>query len=306
MSDAKPNFDFKVNQLLSKLRVNAIETLLDAYNDANMPIRNCIDGGSGAGRLTQKMAERCRGTVYAFEPFPGNHRFYTEMDGVELHKAAMAAEPGEQSFFVHSVVEADSTWAKKRGLEGYSSVGLLVTDEQAKERQAKKPEGQLLTVPCVAADDVVPEDRTVDAIKLDLQGGELESLKGMERIAPEAKFIWIEYSGQFGLAKYLTSHGYIVFDTEYLIRGAPADSTREHFAISKGDFTLSTGAKTCFGYPKYYIDGNYETWIREMKKSIKLIQTDIVAVHKTKLRQFLDAVSRIPFPILEAEETGAI
>jgi len=295
MSHLEAETELAVNPLLSRKRVHAIETLFEAYAEAGMQIRDCIDGGSGAGRLSQKMMARCSGTVFAFEPFPGNHRFYTEdLDRIRLFKAALADQAGQKSFFVGSTVGSESKWAKERGLEGYSSVGYLVDEELAAKRQAQKPDAQVLTVNCVAADERLPIARPVDAVKLDLQGGELDALKGMERIARRAQFLWIEYSAQFGLTRYLLRKHFTLFDTQYLFRGKPTDAIRERFHITNDEFTLTSGATTCFGYPKEPIEGNYEAVFREMKKSLNLIQTDIVAVHKNQLEAFLGVVGRIP------------
>ena len=284
----------EVSPLLSQLRIGAVEEMFDAYAEAGTPIRDSIDGGSGAGRLSKKMMERSTGTVFAFEPFPGNHRFYTEdLDRIRLFKAALADEPGKKSFFVGSTVEADSKWAKERGLEGYSSVGYLVDEELAAKRQEQKPEGQVLTVHCVAADERLPIARPIDVVKLDLQGGELDALKGMQRIARRAQFLWIEYTGQFGLAKHLWRKRFTLFDTLYMFRGKPTDAIRERFEITNDAFTLTSGATTCFGYPKEPIEGDYEEAFREMKKSLNLIQTDIVAVHANQLETFLGVVDRL-------------
>lgn len=291
MSEPGTQVKNEVSPLLSQLRIGGVEEMFDAYAKAGKPIRDSIDGGSGAGRLSRKMMERSTGTVFAFEPFPGNHRFYTEdLARIRLYRAALADEPGKKSFFVGSTVESDSTWAKERGLEGYSSVGYLADEELASKRQEKNPDAQVLTVKCIAADQSLPIARPIDVVKLDLQGGELDALKGMERIARRAQFLWIEYTGQFGLAKYLWRKRFTLFDTEYLFRGKPTDAIREKFHITKDDFTLTSGASTCFGYPKEPIEGDYEEAFREMKKSLNLIQTDIVAVHPNQLESFMEVV----------------
>ncbi len=302
MSHVGSETEIAVNPLLSRLRVSAIESMLESYAGAGIEIRDCIDGGAGAGRLSRKMMERCTGTVFAFEPFPGNHRFYDteETERIRLFKAALADQAGKKSFFVGSTVDSKSKWAKERGLEGYSSVGYLVDEDLAAKRQEKNPNGQVLTVNCIAADERLPIARPIDVVKLDLQGGELDALKGMERIARRAQFLWIEYSGQFGLVKYLRRKGYTLFDTEYLFRGEPTDAIRERFEISKDSFTLTSGATTCYGYPREAIEGDYVKAFREMKKSLNLIQTDLVAVHKNQLETFLRVVGKMP----PAEQRG--
>lgn len=284
----------RVNPMLARLRVGVIEALYDAYTAAGMPIRDSLDGGAGAGHVTNKMLERSTGRVYAFEPFPGNHRFFVEKPRVTLHKAALAEAEGERLFYVPSVVTPESSWGK-RGMAGYSSVGALVSETRATKLR-ETPIGELMHVRCVAADEVIPSGAPVDVIKLDLQGGELNALRGMKRLARGARFLWIEYSAQTGVLAHLVSEGFVFFDTEYLISGAPTDELREHFWISKADYTLSTGAKACFAYTRKPIDEDYEKWLQDKKGRLGVWQTDIVAVHESQIAPFIAALARIPFP----------
>lgn len=291
---ATPDLSRRVNPMLAKLRVGTIDALYEAYAAAGMTIRDSLDGGAGAGHVTDKMLARSTGRVYAFEPFSENHRFFGEKPRVTLHKSALAESKGERSFYVPSVVTPESSWGK-RGMAGYSSVGALVSEARANMLR-ETPKGELLRVPCVAADDVIPKGSPVDAIKLDLQGGELNALRGMKRLARGARFLWIEYSAQTGVLSHLVNDGFVFFDTEYLISGAPTDEIREHFWISKADYTLSTGAKACFAYTRKPIDEDYEKWLQDKKGRLGVWQTDIVAVHESQIAPFIAALARIPFP----------
>lgn len=291
---SQPNLSRRANPMLAKLRVGAIETLYDAYAAAGMPIRDSIDGGAGAGHLTAKMLPRSTGTVYAFEPFPGNHRFLHEAERVVLMRDALAESETERSFYVPSVVSPDSAWGQ-RGMAGYSSVGALVNEDRAAQcREMNK--GELLRVRCVAADEVIPQSARIDAIKLDLQGGELNALKGMKRLARSARFLWIEYTAQFGIVSHLVSEGFVFFDTEYLISGEPTDELREHFEVTVPDYTLSTGAKACFAFTRKPVDADFENWLKDKKSRLRVLQTDIVAVHESQVAPFIAALARIPFP----------
>ena len=137
-----------------------------------------------------------------------------------------------------NVVKGDS-----RGMEGYSSVGYLVEDPGT-----PNPGGQVLTVETVRADDVI--DGTADFIKLDLQGGELSALQGMERHFRGCYLAWIEFSMQVGLLDHLERSGHLVFVTEYLFMGDPSREALKWFDVRGDGYTLSTGQRALFGYRK--------------------------------------------------------
>jgi FkbM family methyltransferase len=260
----------------AKHRVGSFETIMRAYRDAGVPIGNCLDGGAGSGATAKQMQKHCSGDVYAFEPFPGNHKFFADASArTRLMPFALADEPGVRAFRVNSVVQEGSAWAKK-GMTGYSSVGFLTA--QPKETD--------LSVSCVRADDLI--HAPIDFVKLDLQGGELNALKGMPRIASECLFMWVEFSGQAGL-KALLERDFDVYDTEYFFAGEPTPAALELFEPSKRDITLSTGNKAWFGFRRTPWDEDYDAELARLRKEIKLVQTDVVCVNRRRLDDFIKA-----------------
>ena len=126
---------------------------------------NAIDGGAGSGSTAQQiLAHLTPGRkVIAYEPFPGNHRFWGEHDQrVELRTAAIGSSAGVMTLAVSAVVPGDSEWGR-RGLEGYSSAGRLVT------RPPSGPHDTIVEV--VVADNDVADQHPIGVVKLDLQGG---------------------------------------------------------------------------------------------------------------------------------------
>jgi FkbM family methyltransferase len=264
----------------ARRRVASFETIMKAYRDAGVLILNCLDGGAGSGSTSRHMLKHCSGDVCAFEPFPGNHKFFANApERIRLMPVALAAEPGTCAFRVTSVVQEDSEWGRK-GMAGYSSVGFLTA--QPKETD--------LAVRCVRADDEI--DVPIDFVKLDLQGGELNALKGMPRIASECLFMWVEYSGQAGLLD-LLERDFDLYDTEYFFHGEPLPAALELFEPSRQDITLSTGKKAWFGYRRTPWGEDYEAEIALLRKQIKLVQTDLVCINRRKLAEFQAASQRI-------------
>lgn len=256
----------------SLMGLSSFSSVMAAYKKVGVSVENCLDGGAGAGSTAAHMLRYCTGTVYAFEPFPGNHRFFAKADPrVRLIPSALANIAGTKAFRVSSVVTEDSAWGKS-GMAGYSSVGYLT----------EKPEESDLLVDCVRADDVISSP--IDFVKLDLQGGELHALLGMPRIMSECLFMWIEFSGQPGLLP-LLSENFELFDTEYMFFGKPSDFARSLFEVSKDDVPLSTDARAWFGYKRTpWID--FEEEFPRYKRELSMVQTDLLCVNQRHLDQF--------------------
>lgn len=276
-----------MNDLLSKLRISEFRQLLRLYNSAGIDLYNAIDGGAGSGQTSMIIADYLQSdsVVYAFEPFPGNHRFFEGKDPrIKLMKYALAHGNGVANFCVPSVVSSNSLWGE-RGLEGYSSIGHFTNLSPDDDRN-------VIQVQCVKADDVIPETAKVGFIKLDLQGAELSALQGMDRILSDAFFLWVEFAGQAGLLDFFTKRDYAVFDTEYLFSNPRPAEAINKFEVSKDNYELSTGASAWFGFKREPWTC-FNTEFLQFQRSYSMMQTDLVCVHRSKLTFFLNALSRI-------------
>lgn len=274
-----------MNDLLSVKGITDFERLLAAYAKAGINLENALDGGAGSGATAKSMLRHLRETsrVYAFEPFPGNHRFFADSDPrVVLIPKALAEENKTMSFGVPSIVSNDSEWGK-RGMAGYSSGGRLLSISSPTRMRATIP------VECVRGDEVIPENETIGFIKLDLQGGELNALKGMPRLLRNASLLWIEYLGNdLFLLDYLIDSDFIVFDTEYMFIGTPTAEAMMHFRVTRQNVPLSNNTVAWFGFKKKPWD-NFKAEFKSFKDKFKMAQTDLAGVNRRNVDQFLEA-----------------
>jgi FkbM family methyltransferase len=271
-----------MNDLLTAKGIDSFATLLQAYQKAGVDLGNCVDGGAGCGGTAKTMLRHMAAdsVCYAFEPFPGNLRFFEGIDPrVILVPKAMDVEQRQSKFRVPSVVQEDSVWGKK-GMVGYSSVGHLTNTV---------PEGEIsLDVECVRTDQVVPADKRIGFVKLDLQGGELNALKGMSRFLADVPLMWIEYTGRPDLMDYIIDQDFLVFDTEYFFLGSPGEAARDAFKVTRENHPLSNGLTAWFGF-KRKPWRNYHQEFAQYKKDLRMLQTDLVCVNRRHLDDFIKA-----------------
>ena len=165
---------------------------------------------------------------------------------------------------------------------GYSSVGHLAKRGFIKwlllSLFRQLPPYQRVDV--MKGDDVILRTASVDFIKLDLQGGELEALKGMEKILKQASILWIEYSGDYRLLDFLRERDFCLFDTPYLFKGHPDDELGTDFEVAR-EISLSTG-KAAFSAVRLTPWSDYESEFNRLTRHNQLMQTDIVAVRSEK------------------------
>lgn len=102
---------------------------------------------------------------------------------VDIHATAVADTAGERSFFVNP------------SRSGYS--GLRIHDDRGQSIEK-------LTVPCNRLDDLIPEDRRITFLKIDIEGAELSALRGAERLLHRDKPIVLFESTRSGHAAHET------------------------------------------------------------------------------------------------------
>jgi FkbM family methyltransferase len=137
-----------------------------------------VDVGANMGYYTIKIGARLGpdGMVYSFEPNPETFGFLYDnvmMNAFEsrstLLKQAVGAEAGE-------------TWFSFQRRE--PGGGAVHEEHRGDENEIR--------VPVVCLDDAIPADRTVDLIKIDVEGFEPQALKGMQGLlarCPEAAVV---------------------------------------------------------------------------------------------------------------------
>lgn len=294
-----------VSACLSRAEVFSFERILNAHVSALGPLKTSIDGGAGWGDTAKTilLSTAPLGKVYAFEPFPGNHRFFEGCDPrVHLHKQAIADEPGTAQFSVPQVVQADDAWAAK-GLVGYSSVGYLAqTDSTPAWRRAARamlgrsghksnPSHRNIDVEVTTIERVVTESH-LNFVKLDLQGAELKALQGMGKLLDATDILWIEFTNQPGLHHFLKTRGFLLFDTSYLCAGATAADLAAVGLEVRQELTLSTSQPAVLAR-RLFEQENYLDWFSQAQRTAGLYQTDLLCINPNFLRPFFRMLGQL-------------
>lgn len=292
-----------VSSLLSRIGIHSFEPILLARAEALGQLRVSIDGGAGWGDTAKTIAEATaeNGLIYAFEPFPGNHRFFNGCDSrIRLVKSAIADSIGTTSFLVPQVVEANDPWANK-GLEGYSSVGHLPDQAPFWKVLARSVRGVFQVshrsscVPIqvsVTRIDRAVQEAHIDFVKLDLQGAEYQALVGMGNLLDETDMLWIEFTNQPRLLDLLIGHGFLIFDTNYLCLGSTLNQIEEIGLRATRRITLSTSQPAIIA-TRGVDSGDYLAWFKNAKKKGGVIQTDLLAVNPKFLPKFMAILGKI-------------
>jgi FkbM family methyltransferase len=185
------------------------QTFVRLLAEAVPPGGRVLEGGAHLGFVTVHAARAAgpTGRVVVFEPNTAVHGVLREnlatngvADRVEVHGAALGARTGRTRLYASG-----------------DTSSLFVA----------APAAEAMDVELVCGDDVV--DGRVDVIKLDVEGGELDALRGMTRLVAGAGAIFLELnpdllaaagSSSAELLSWLDEHGFTV---EWIdeVRGRP-------------------------------------------------------------------------------------
>lgn len=274
-----------MNDLASFAGVKSFSEVLSAYSKTSFGISfDAIDGGAGSGSTSRLIASFLPEgkQVYAFEPFQGNHRFFRDdEDKIILCTEALSNIKKRMPFRVPSIVTSDSHWGQQ-GMAGYSSVGYLTEDSA--------PQGDdTYSVEVNLGDNLIPAGREIGFLKLDLQGGELNALKGMTKILKTIRLAWIEFTNQDGLLDFLAEQDFMIHDTEYLFDGSPSNELLDDFIVTNPCLPLSTGKTAWLGFRRkpWF---NYEEKFKHYQNRYGLIQTDLLCINRSYLNEFASAI----------------
>lgn len=277
-----------VSNLLGKARIDCFSELLKRCEMLDNAEKLIIDGGAGLGETAAKILDATpgnKGKVIAFEPNPQNVELFRLKDErVVLRQEAVSNFDGEAEFLVTSTtredksnpyMESGSSYVGK--LAGASGVSNAVSGGDSYPVRVRRIESVLRELGI----------SQVDFLKLDLQGAELDALEGLGPMIDKVKWMWIEFSNQPGLLKFLADKGFVIFDTEYLFVGEPIDLIEELFEVTRVGQN-SIGKKIFFGNRRH-VWRDYEAGFNFCKARRRMIQTDIAAVHPEYLPAFLEA-----------------
>ncbi|WP_165771957.1 FkbM family methyltransferase [Niveispirillum lacus] len=152
----------------------------------SLQVRSVIDAGANVGQFALLMRHFHRDAViHAFEPFPSSAaifaRLFAQDRCVHLHRHALGM----------AAVEADLHVSRRAD----SSSLLPISSSQTVFAPGTEEVG-VLTVPVRRLDDVLSSADLPrpSLLKIDVQGGELDVLKGAEGLLPHLDYIYVEVS----------------------------------------------------------------------------------------------------------------
>jgi FkbM family methyltransferase len=159
----------------------------DRFTDIKVSIKTespvIVDGGANIGNVIDLfLAQYISPKIYAFEPNPALvdilKKKYVNNRDIKIYPYAVGSEPKNVLFNIINKGDSSSVLNPSNIFKFYHGDN---TDIE-----------KTLEVPMVRLDDELFEMKTIDILKLDLQGYELEALKGCEKILQHIKIITTE------------------------------------------------------------------------------------------------------------------
>lgn len=142
------------------------------------PASNCIDIGASAGALLQHMVRLApRGKHFAFEPLPSFHRTLVKrFPEVRIYAVALSDASEGPTPFQYVVSNPAYSGLRRRSYE--------------------RPEERIeeIVVRTARLDELIPPDVTIHLVKIDVEGGEFQVLRGgAETIRRNRPFVVFEF-----------------------------------------------------------------------------------------------------------------
>jgi FkbM family methyltransferase len=179
---------------------------------------NCVDVGAHKGFILEKILKYApQGKTWAFEPIPAlNAKLKAKFGSkAEVLNIALSDKIGVAEFAYYVDRPAISGFKQR---EGHDADGLV----------------EHLKVPMNTLDNLMPEFKKIDLIKIDVEGAELSVLKGAERIIRNNKpYILFEFG--LGAADFYETTPQQIFD--YLTDCGLVLSTLEYFLKNMQPFS---------------------------------------------------------------------
>jgi FkbM family methyltransferase len=210
-----------------------------------MRCRTVFDVGAFQGDATSRYAELFPDAeIYAFEPYPPSYEaleaMYSNTPRIHLVNAAVSSRPGEATFYVNGVASTNSLLPRP-------SAGRRYFSPEAVTRST-------ISVPTISIDEFRAKHNVPvpDILKLDIQGMELEALRGAEQtlnsgrggvslVFSEVTFVPHYEKGVLfdELSSYLRKRGFTLFNI-YEMHSANVGQLRFGDAIFIADRLRST------------------------------------------------------------------
>lgn len=186
-----------------------VKTLLNKASDFTI-----IDGGAWVGNTSKSYSDIfVGGRIFAFEPFPDSYKKLAsntgKFDNITTIEQALAAKTGEVKFHSNRNETTNSLLSSTLG-----------TDSKDYMRETDN----VINVSTISLDDFCNQNdlSEIDFLKMDLQGAELEALKGAQKLLKQGKIkciyseIWFQQQYQdcpfyFEIAEYLNKFGFVTY-----------------------------------------------------------------------------------------------
>jgi FkbM family methyltransferase len=240
----------------------------------------CIDVGGHVGWTAVKMAEHGH-RVISIEPFEGNYgQFYSEtaaFEDITLVKGGASDKSGKKCLGGASTVSQTKNNIgefDKQIQKGTSSVGTLKSNSNCANPV------QVYTV------EKISKDQDILFLKIDVQGSELNVLKGAKKQIQEGRVKWIYFeflkSQSISLISWVIERGYSCFDTEYQFRTANAVNFEGHLIKPVNQLALTNGLHWMEGLVDFG-PSELTQWKAYLNKLPHFSQTDILCVFTGKV-----------------------
>jgi FkbM family methyltransferase len=183
-------------------------------------VRCIIDGGAYQGSFSTDMARAFpSAAIFAFEPHPSSYelllRVLKTYPGIKPYNVALGSSCGRLNFYTNVSPQTNSL--AKASADGLRNFKEFVSPCGIEEVE-------VITLYEFTQKDRIP---LVDILKLDIQGYELEAIKGMQDSLFGVKLIFLEiqflqiYEGTplfSEVETYLRQHGFIFYQLYNLVR----------------------------------------------------------------------------------------
>lgn len=191
-------FGFEVNGLsyMQALRKVAItpNVFIKQKELLNDKVQIIFDLGANQGGITKeykKIFQDAR--IYCFEPFPEMFKKLSDnvigYDDVHVYNKAISYKTEKRTFYINENVDTNS---------------LLESQHTGMRSDAQVKNRSIIEVEAISLDEFCKDNKIskIDILKMDIQGGELDALRGAEQLLKDKK-IRLIYTEIYFVAQYI-------------------------------------------------------------------------------------------------------
>jgi len=161
--------------------------------------------------------------------------------------------------------------------------GLTPRLKQLYGKFVRKEAANLSEIRLARGDDDLPSNASIDLLKIDIQGGELKALRGLEKHLSAIDFLWVEYTGsQPGLLRYLRKHDFVLFESAYVFEFGDLGVLARRSFIPIDELDLAPGLKGLKAR-KVRPWVNFGVEFQYLKRFERMIQTDLACIRRSRL-----------------------